>query len=317
MPPRGSEGLNFSPLVQHLVFLFTFIVSFAGWWTAFIGQVITTKNFGTIGGGVGVLWFAIFLELFLIIGVAYTLATDTIGMHRMQISAFTAVALVFSVQGATVGLFAKTKEQNAMGAGWMLLTIPNILWLLFFTSEEDSLVFHVFSIVGGGSAGLTPPSRSRRRNPSIHAGSTQVRQSTMSNSAGIGNGGYTSGVGSYGNPNSTYSGGGIGYDAAKTEDLGMTAGSRSQASFGPSGTDKQSVKSGAGTGQDAASARSAAAHSPRTPLIVPGGVGNTNSIGEIPGPTLAPPPEEQAYAYRAKALYACELVCSCCVRSDH
>ena len=35
---------------------------------------------------VGTLWFAIFLQLFLILGVLHTLASDAIAMHRFQIS---------------------------------------------------------------------------------------------------------------------------------------------------------------------------------------------------------------------------------------
>lgn len=44
MAPRGNDGLDFSPLVTHLVFLFTFILAFAGWWAAFIGQIIATSK---------------------------------------------------------------------------------------------------------------------------------------------------------------------------------------------------------------------------------------------------------------------------------
>ena len=41
---RGGEGLNFHPLISHFVFLFTFVLAFAGWWAAFIGQAIATSN---------------------------------------------------------------------------------------------------------------------------------------------------------------------------------------------------------------------------------------------------------------------------------
>lgn len=44
MAPRGTEGMDFSPLVTHLVFLFTIILAFAGWWAAFIGQAIATSQ---------------------------------------------------------------------------------------------------------------------------------------------------------------------------------------------------------------------------------------------------------------------------------
>ncbi|EEB94385.1 hypothetical protein MPER_06811, partial [Moniliophthora perniciosa FA553] len=69
----------------------------------------------TVGNGtVNTLWFAIFLQLFLILGVLYTLASDSIAMHRLQISVFGAVAIVFSVQGVNQGIFSGIGSLEAM-----------------------------------------------------------------------------------------------------------------------------------------------------------------------------------------------------------
>ncbi|KIM47626.1 hypothetical protein M413DRAFT_439297 [Hebeloma cylindrosporum] len=158
MPPRGNEGFDFTPILTHYLFLFTSILSIAGWFTAFISQCIVTSSIRNGGrAGTGSLWFAIFLQLFLILGVLYTLATDSISMHRFQISIFGAIAIVFAVEGVTLGVFSPIGAQNAMGAGWFILTLVDILWVLYFTSEEDSLSLHIFNMLGTG--GLTPPSR--------------------------------------------------------------------------------------------------------------------------------------------------------------
>jgi SHO1 osmosensor len=96
-------------------------------------------------------------------GVLYTIATDSIAaMHRFQISVFGAIAIVFSVQGVNQGLFVSVASLNAMGTGWLLLAIVDILWVLYFTSEKDSLTLpgHVFNMLGNG--GLSSPSRRRR-----------------------------------------------------------------------------------------------------------------------------------------------------------
>ncbi|KAF9654119.1 hypothetical protein BDM02DRAFT_19079 [Thelephora ganbajun] len=169
MPPRGSEGLDFTPILTHYLFLFTSILAVVGWFIAFITQAIATANYGH--GAVGSLWFGIFLQLFLIAGVFYTLASDSIAMHRFQISVFGAVAVVFAVEGANTGLFAPFGSLQAMGAGWLVLSLVDILWVLYFTSEEDSLALHVFNSFGTG--GLTPPSRRRRspRGTSVHMNS--------------------------------------------------------------------------------------------------------------------------------------------------
>lgn len=169
MPPRGNEGLNFTPILTHYLFLFTSILSVVGWFIAFISQAIATANYGH--AAVGSLWFGIFLQMFLIAGVLYTLASDSIAMHRLQIAVFGAVAIVFAVDGANNGLFASVGSLQAMGAGWLVLSMVDILWVLYFTSEDDSLALHIFNSFGTG--GLTPPSRRRRspRTNSVHMNS--------------------------------------------------------------------------------------------------------------------------------------------------
>ncbi|KAH9835882.1 uncharacterized protein C8Q71DRAFT_763850 [Rhodofomes roseus] len=203
MPPRGSEGLDFTPILTHYLFLFTAILSVVGWFLAFIAQAIATANFGH--GAVGVLWFSIFLQLFLILGVMHTLASDSIAMHRFQISIFGAVAIVFAVIGVNEGIFSGHASLDAMAAGWLILAVVDILWVLYFTSEEDSLVLHIFNSLGTG--GLTPPSRRRR-----------AARTTSMHTMGAGNG-YQAGFGS------TPGGMATGYDTKMASSLGGPIGS--------------------------------------------------------------------------------------------
>ncbi|KAI0800838.1 hypothetical protein C8Q74DRAFT_1192164 [Fomes fomentarius] len=158
MPPRGSEGYDFTPILTHYLFLFTTILAVIGWFVAFIGQAVATAQQGN--GFVGVLWFAIFVQLFLILGVLHTLATDSIAMHRFQIATFGSIAIVFAVTGVNQGIFSGFASLDAMAAGWLITAMVDIIWVLYFTSEEDSLMLHVFNSLGTG--GLTPPSRRRR-----------------------------------------------------------------------------------------------------------------------------------------------------------
>ncbi|KAH9937358.1 uncharacterized protein B0H18DRAFT_1206221 [Fomitopsis serialis] len=204
MPPRGSEGLDFTPILTHYLFLFTAILAVVGWFLAFIAQAIATADFGH--GYVGVLWFAIFLQLFLILGVLHTLASDSIAMHRFQISIFGSIAIVFAVTGVNQGIFSGHASLDAMAAGWLILAIVDILWVLYFTSEEDSLMLHIFNSLGTG--GLTPPSRRRRA----------TARTTSMHTMGAGNG-YQAGFGS------TPSGMATGYDTKMASSLGGPIGS--------------------------------------------------------------------------------------------
>lgn len=57
--------------------------------TAFIGQIVLEAKWhaqGGAGSAVGVEWFGIFLQLAVIMGSFWTLATDSVGVHRFQAS---------------------------------------------------------------------------------------------------------------------------------------------------------------------------------------------------------------------------------------
>ncbi|KAI0347651.1 hypothetical protein BDW22DRAFT_1349683 [Trametopsis cervina] len=304
MPPRGSEGYDFTPIITHYLFLFTTILALVGWFLAFIAQSIATAQLGH--GSVGTLWFAIFLQLFLILGVLHTLATDSIAMHRFQLSTFLAVAVVFSVIGVNQTIFSNISSLDAVAAGWLILAAVNIVWTLYFTSEEDSLMLHIFNSMGTG--GLTPPGRRRRRTQSVH---------------GMGGNGYT--AGGYAAPGTL---GPTGYDAKPASFTAPPLGSGT--SYKANSIDNRSINQNSmgnagsirGVGSPVGEPAGLA-----SPMMGPGaaGVGAGGGPGALPnvqpGPTGAVGPvvgstspvdnaaaantsANSEYIYRAKAMYA-------------
>ena len=307
--PQSSHLYIFSPSFFPLTHHFIQIA----WFLAFISQCIVTAEGNVprrsiaeypesdqcfISGGrdaVGTLWFAIFLQLFLILGVLYTLATNSIAMNRFQISVFGAVAVVFSVQGVNAGIFVPVASLNAMGVGWLLLAVVDILWVLYFTSEEDSLALHIFNSLGNG--GLSSPSRRRRTR-------TQSAMHDMPSGNGyptnyaLGGGisshdGYDSkiGTGTYGSPN--------------------PAAIRSQNSFGGSLNDNVPKVGTAGTGgpgslrnEIGTGSANGIDNGANSPLMAGVGAGGSTITSN---PDRQPSPQPDNYQYRAKALYACEF----------
>lgn len=215
-------------------------------------------------------------------------------MHRFQISVFGAVAIVFAVIGVNEGIFTGVASLDAMAAGWLILAIVDILWVLYFTSEEDSLCLHVFNSLGTG--GLTPPRRRRTRGQSV------------GNNLGAGNG--------YSN---YAAGGGIGNDPYEVKlgngAFGGSAGIRSQNSFHAGSLDGGIMNRSMGAasvhntppGGGAVSIGGADNNAPNSPLMAGIGAGNTGSAPSDPSQ------QSESYAYKAKALYACELSFVFCV----
>ncbi|KZT62658.1 hypothetical protein CALCODRAFT_489656 [Calocera cornea HHB12733] len=292
MPPRGGgEGYDFRPIVTHYLFLFTFILAFIGWVVAFIGQAAATAQIGN--AFVNVLWFGIFLQLCIILGVLHALATDSIGTHRLQISVFGAVAIVFAVDGTNSGIFGPTRAQEAFGAGWLILAIVDILWVLYFTAEEDSYMYYIFQQMGSG--GLSPPSRGSRR---------RTRTSNtmgMGISSGGGGNGYASGGYSNADVGGGPIGGGIGGPGSTTGGFGAP-----KSSFGDH-RDSKPVSMGVASNPGSApggmgGSAAAAAASERDPN---GSIGNQSASQPLMSTgDAAQSTGGETYAYRARALYA-------------
>ena len=231
------------------------------------------------------LWFAIFLQLFLILGVLHTLASDQISMHRLQISVFGSIAIVFAVGGVNQGIFSTLSSEQAFGAGWLILAIVDILWVLYFTSEEDSLALHLFNSLGTG--GLSPPNRRRRG----------TRGASSMHMAGNG---YTGG----------YAGGRIGptdmpYD---TKPGSMNMAPRSNGSIGPTGgasinaATRSLAPAGSITGVQSTGVNDTIGAS--SPLMGSGNAG-VGAGGGLPSPEQPPVEPTPVSEYKAKALYAC------------
>jgi len=197
----------------------------------------------------------------------HTLATDALEMHRFQISVFTAVALVFAVIQVDQAIYSSVPSLQATGAGWLLLAIVDILWALYFTSEDGSLMLHVFNSMGTG--GLTPPGRHSRR-------ATMNRQST----SGIPNNGYAGyGGGGGGGAPSSY-GGAPNLNPARAVSAALS---------NPDGA----VETGPTSGGIGAAA----------PLMA-AGVGDTSAGSHHTGPAGGDQEGGEPYAYKAKALYS-------------
>jgi SHO1 osmosensor len=235
-------------------------------------------------GVVGSLWFGIFLQLALIIGVLYTLASDSIAMHRLQISVFGAVAIVFAVQGANEGLFANIGSLQAMGAGWLVLSMVDILWVLYFTSEDDSLALHIFNSFGTG--GLTPPSRRRRspRGTSVHMTSPgNGYAAPYSTGGGIGPGMYDAKI----------TGNGSFHEPIEPATRSIGGGSITNA---PTSTGAGSIRNESTVGSPLMGSGNAG---------IGAGGGNSPLNSGVPEPV----PGTDGTVYRARALYACMSSC--------
>ncbi|TYJ52388.1 hypothetical protein B9479_007006 [Cryptococcus floricola] len=189
----GGAGMDPGYILRHPVFLVTFIVAIPAWIIAFAGQCAMEAKF-TSGSGhtpvAGTQWFNIWLQLYvsqhkfirtsaIIIQLFLALTSDTLALHRFQISIFLAIATALAVGGVQF-IFQTEGPFIASGVGWLLLTIVNLIWILYLTSEEDTLIYNLLNSRGNG--GLSTHGNRR-------IGGGIARRDSDAYSAGMGNGG--------------------------------------------------------------------------------------------------------------------------------
>lgn len=284
MARKGGSGLDITLLLSNLVLLITLGLAGIGWIVAFIGQIVAEADYGHQG----VVWFSIFLQLFLIVGVAATIATDSVALARLQLSTFLAVALVFSVIGIDKGIYAHDGGLNAMAAGYFILTIVNIVWLLFFTSEEDSAIYGLLTTFGNGQLG-GPGGRGARSGP--------ITRVNNNNGSGGYGGSYSGGMQNVGNGyQPTYGNAPSAADITQAG-IGMP---KSQTALNGAGSIRSGTGAGGVTMGSHAGPKSDISHGGDGAIGAVGSPGSKlNGSDSIPGGEPMP-----GYGYRARALYA-------------
>ncbi|KAJ7094740.1 hypothetical protein B0H15DRAFT_137225 [Mycena belliarum] len=123
-------------VLQNSFYCGTLLMSGVAWLVAFAAQIAVSILVGRTA--VGVMWFAIFLQLFLNVGILVTLSRGRVDSFRLQFAFFATMAAVFAVIGVDTSIFADEPSQNAMAAGWLALAVVDILWVLCFGAEPGT-----------------------------------------------------------------------------------------------------------------------------------------------------------------------------------
>jgi SHO1 osmosensor len=221
--------------------------------------------------------------------------TDSLATSRFQITIFLAIAVVFAVIGVDNGIYSDNGSQDAATAGWFILAIINIIMLLFFTSEEDSLLYGIMSGFGNGNLGGPGGRRGSRGN----AGSSRVGNPTMNSGSGF-HASYPSAAQAVGGYQPTYG------QNPSAADVSHMNGPKY-----PTAAGAGSVRSGNGNAQVGGLAGSTAGKSEygnasdALRSASPGSTNKHSALGAADGAAGEP---AAGYGYRAKALYACKLV---------
>ncbi|KAJ7194183.1 hypothetical protein GGX14DRAFT_576502 [Mycena pura] len=123
-------------LLCNYFYAATILVSAAAWLVAFVAQIAVTEIDGH--DAVGVLWFAIFLQLLLTLGVLAAAASGAMAAHRLQLTAGAAAGMVLAALGVDRNIFVAQPARGALAAGWLVLAAADGAWLLACGAEPGT-----------------------------------------------------------------------------------------------------------------------------------------------------------------------------------
>lgn len=125
------------------------LLGFIGWWVAFISQCVAESR-GHFSRARHV-WFTVWIDLALVIAVIFLMVTGSVGFFKPLLIPFLIVGIVMSVLGTDLCIYSSFGDMQAVGAGYLLLAIACIIWLLYLTYVEST----EGNAVGGTSGGFT------------------------------------------------------------------------------------------------------------------------------------------------------------------
>lgn len=124
--------IDFGLIAGNPFYLATLGLSLIGWIITFAGTAATKIT--------GVTWFYIIMELFLILGIAATIASDSIKQYRLVILVFLGYSLTYIVDIISSTISSPFSQGQAIAAGTIFLSIVTIVWIFSFGSEEGSFI---------------------------------------------------------------------------------------------------------------------------------------------------------------------------------
>lgn len=107
------------------------------WLITFVSQVISDVD-STIIEFPRFAWWTVTYELFCLLGVALILALDATPRYQIALVGFLTAGLVFTCSAANTFVYSPKAAMEAAGAGHILLSIIQILWIFYFGSSSDS-----------------------------------------------------------------------------------------------------------------------------------------------------------------------------------
>ncbi|KIM41123.1 hypothetical protein M413DRAFT_445842 [Hebeloma cylindrosporum] len=130
---------------SELFLLGTFALGLIGWIVSTVSQAVVAATISR--APVRILWFAFVIQTILnaliLLVILGSTTYNAAYAYGTQISIFAALATTFAVLGVDQNVYSPFSAQQATAAGWLILAIVDLSWIIFFTSPPQSPIFSV------------------------------------------------------------------------------------------------------------------------------------------------------------------------------
>jgi SHO1 osmosensor len=118
--------------------LATVSIAIIAWLIAFVSQVLADSDNG-INDFPKFAWWTIAYELFCVLSVALVVALDSVHKYHVAIVGSLAAGLVFTCSAVNQFVYSEDATMEAAGAGHILLSILQIVWIFYYGSATESI----------------------------------------------------------------------------------------------------------------------------------------------------------------------------------
>jgi len=134
-----APGFDFGNIIGDPFALATISIAILAWLIGFIAQVLASLDDKLATVFPKFSWWTISYEALVILGVAIIIVMGRVPKYQVAMVGFVAAGTVFTCSAANTFVYSETPTMEAAGAGHILLSIVQIIWIFYFGTTPDHL----------------------------------------------------------------------------------------------------------------------------------------------------------------------------------
>ncbi|KAI1779196.1 hypothetical protein F4818DRAFT_447533 [Hypoxylon cercidicola] len=135
----GRRGMSMSNIIGDPFALATISIAALAWVISFISSIISQIQATPKNPFPPYSWFAVVFMLPMIIGVFVVVASDCIQTYHVAVVGYLACGLVATTSSVNALVYAPEGAREAAAAGFILLSMVNIVWIFYFGSAPSAM----------------------------------------------------------------------------------------------------------------------------------------------------------------------------------